>query len=330
METLTKIDNLEQNQEDKYIISVKLLDWSVIYPAYISENDINFKEELRNATNLFRSRYRNNWIVETIIDKNILNSQDIKPWSLYKKEILENENNNQVWKLLKELNNLWVWSWLIDLIRKDLQVEDNIKLLKTYLDLAPYSEEDKKQIILAMQIAIEAHKWQVQKRKKDKEWLDSIPYSNHPIQVALFALKDLKMSAEEVQAALLHDVIEDTEIKLNWTTLKIWKIEWTFSKNTINMVLDCSRENWETREDFMQKMKLLSWNSKVIKCLDRLHNMIRAFSIKDSKYIKRYLDETIEVYLPAFEKMEELKPLKTLFYDVLEELESYQKRLFLA
>lgn len=77
----------------------------------------------------------------------------------------------------------------------------------------------------------------------------------------------------------------------------------------------------------MEKMKLLDWSSKVIKCLDRLHNMIIAFSIKDADYINRYLTETIEVYLPAFEKMEELKPLKNFFYEVLEEMEKYCKKL---
>ena len=327
METLNISHENMSNKTDTYIIKVQLNDGTIVYPAYISWSDIDFKSKIKDANELFSSRYRWEWIVETIIDENILNFQNIKSWNNVKNEILENENNDQVWRLLKELNNLWVWSWLIDLIRKDLQVEDNIKLLETYLDLSEYTEEDKQKAILAIQIAIEAHKWQVQKRSKDKEWLDSIPYSNHPIQVALIALKDLKMSAEEVQASLLHDVVEDTDIELNWTTLKTWEIEWDFSENTINMVLDCSRKDWESREDFMEKMKSLNWSSKVIKCLDRLHNMIRAFSIKDPKYINRYLNETKEVYLPAFEKMEELKPIKNFFYDILEELEKYYEKI---
>jgi len=323
METLNTSYEDMNNKKDTYIIKVQLNDGTIIYPAYISWNDIDFKSKIENASELFSSRYRWKWIIETITDENILNSQDIKSWDTVKNEILENKNNDKVWKLLKDLDNLWVWSWFIDLMKKDLQVEDNIKLLKAYLNLSEFTEENKEKTLLAMQIAIEAHKWQVQKRKKNKEWLDNIPYSNHPIQVALFALKDLKMSAEEVQASLLHDVVEDTDIELNWTTLKTWSIEWTFSENTINMILDCSRKDWESREEFMDKMKSLEWSSKVIKCLDRLHNMIRAFSIKDPKYINRYLIETKEVYLPAFERMEELKPIQNLFYDVLEELEKY-------
>lgn len=327
---MEKIEHSNENiktQQDIYIIKVQLNDGTVIYPAYISWNDIDLKQKLKSAINLFSSRYRNEWIVETIIDENILNTQEIKSFDTVINELFENENNDKVWKLLKELDELWIWAWFIDIMRKDLQVDDNKKLLETYLELSEFTQEEKERILLAMKIAIEAHKWDVQKRPQDDEWLDNIPYSNHPIQVAIIALRDLKMSAEEIEACLLHDVVEDTEIELNWATLKIWELEWSFSENTINMILDCTRKEWESREEFMEKMKLLIWKSKVIKCLDRLHNMVRAFSIKDSRYISRYLNETKEVYLPAFENMEELEPVKNFFFDVLEELELYYEKI---
>jgi hypothetical protein len=54
-----------------------------------------------------------------------------------------------------------------------------------------------------------------------------------------------------------------------------------------------------------------------------MHNIIRAFSINDPKYINRIILETREVYLPAFEKMEELRPVRDLFYDLSLELEEY-------
>jgi hypothetical protein len=93
------------------------------------------------------------------------------------------------------------------------------------------------------------------------------------------------------------------------------------------MVQDCSRNENETREQFMSKMKWLKWSSKIIKCLDRFHNIIRAFSIKDPKYISRIINETKEVYLPAFESLKELEPIKTLFFDLLEELEKYHEKI---
>jgi hypothetical protein len=55
--------------------------------------------------------------------------------------------------------------------------------------------------------------------------------------------------------------------------------------------------------------------------------MIRAFTISDADYIERYLAEIMEVYLPAFENMVELEPVRALFFDVLEELEKYLELL---
>lgn len=299
-----------------YIIKVVQQDGTTIYPAYISWDDSKVIE----AVDYYSNIYRNNWTVETIIDDNLLWAREIVSWESIKKSIYENENNDKVWKLLKDLDKLWVWPWFIDLMRKDLQVEDNKKLLLAYLDVTWFSDNEKEKIKRALDVCIKAHEWQSQKRPQDLEWLDNIPYSNHPIVVALIALRDLKMNANEIQACLLHDVIEDTEIKEN-------KLREMFSDEVMSMVLDCSRDENETREQFMDRMKWLKWSSKVIKCLDRFHNIIRAFSIKDPKYILRIINETKEVYLPAFENLKELDPIKTLFFDLLEELEKYYELL---
>lgn len=205
-------------------------------------------------------------------------------------------------------------------MKKDLQIEDNKKLLLAYLDVSWFSEDEKQKIRLALDICIKAHEWQTQKRPQDLEWLDNIPYSNHPIVVALIALRDLKMTAEEIQACLLHDVIEDTKIKKN-------ELKEIFSDEVINMIIDCSRDENETREQFMNRMKRLTGKSKIIKCLDRFHNIIRAFSIKDPKYISRIIIETKEVYLPSFENIKDLEPIKILFFDLLEGLERYLTKI---
>lgn len=299
-----------------FIIQITLNDWSIIYPVYV-----NWNNSLEEAIKFFSSEYRWKWIVETIIDDTLFNSIEIKNWNIIKQKVLENENNDKVWKLLKELDELGVWTWLIKIIRKDLQVEDNKKLFETYVELSNFSQIDKEKVLLAMNMALEAHKWQIQKRPQDKEWLDNIPYSNHPIQVAKLALNDLKMSAWVVEVSLLHDVIEDTN-----TTIEDLKEKW-FSNEVIQMVLDCTRREDETREDFMKRVKNLKWDSKIIKCLDRYHNIIRAFSIKDSKYILKILTETKEIYLEAFEDIKELEPLRNIFFDLLIELEKYYDKL---
>jgi len=317
-----------ETSTDQYIIKVALNDGTVLYPAYISSNDINLKEKLIEASKLFSSRYRETGTVETIVDDNISSTQNIESWDSIKKEIIKNESDTKVDKLLKYLSELNVSTWFIDTMKEDLDYEKNEKLFRTYLEVSNFSESEKVKTVEALELAIEAHRGQVQKRKKDKEGLDNIPYSNHPIQVAIIALRDLKMSAEEVQAALLHDVIEDVEeLEQDWNTLSIRKVKSEFSSNTISIVDDCSRAPDVSRDDFMVAIKGLTWPSKIIKCLDRLHNLIRAFSITDASYIERYIAETKEVYLPAFENMDELSPVKNLFYDVLSELEKYYERI---
>ncbi len=73
------------------------------------------------------------------------------------------------------------------------------------------------------------------------------------------ALRDLKMSAEEVQAALLHDVIEDVDdLEQDRNILKIRDTEKEFSKHTIDMVDDCSRAPGQPRDEFMEEMKNLT------------------------------------------------------------------------
>ncbi len=71
-------------------------------------------------------------------------------------------------------------------------------------------------------------------------------------------------------------------------------------------------------------MKTIDKDSKIIKCIDRYHNLIRAFSIKDVDYLDRYIDETQNVYVDGFENIEELRPLQIDFYDTLDELKKYR------
>ncbi|MDP2090782.1 MAG: HD domain-containing protein [Candidatus Gracilibacteria bacterium] len=316
METINKNTEGMKKPNITYIIKVVQNDGTTIYPVYISGDDSKVAE----AVDYFSNLYRNDGIVETVIDDTLLNSQELVSWESIKKSIFENTNSDNVGKLLKDLDKLGVGAWFIDLMRKDLQVEDNKKLLLTYLDVSGFSEDEKEKIKLAVDICLEAHEGQTQKRPQDLDGLDDIPYSNHPIVVALIGIRDLKMSAEEIQACLLHDVIEDTEFEKE-------KLEEHFSEEVINMVQDCSRNENETREQFMSRMKGLKGGSKIIKCLDRFHNIIRAFSIKDPKYISRIINETKEVYLPAFESLKELEPIKTLFFDLLEELEKYHEKI---
>lgn len=58
------------------------------------------------------------------------------------------------------------------------------------------------QIRAAFEFANEAH--QEQKRKSGE------PYITHPLAVAQIVAEELRLDSESIEAALLHDVIEDT------------------------------------------------------------------------------------------------------------------------
>jgi (p)ppGpp synthase/HD superfamily hydrolase len=59
----------------------------------------------------------------------------------------------------------------------------------------------------AIQFAAVAHKGQVRKYTHD-------PYISHPISVAMMVLKHTNYSSEDIAAAVLHDVVEDTPVSI--------------------------------------------------------------------------------------------------------------------
>ena len=68
------------------------------------------------------------------------------------------------------------------------------------------SDEDKKLIRKAFDMAVDAHKEQ---RRKSGE-----PYIFHPIAVARIVAQNIGLDATSIAAALLHDVVEDTPITI--------------------------------------------------------------------------------------------------------------------
>ena len=89
--------------------------------------------------------------------------------------------------------------------------EESKEIAKRYKDLLresyqTLSEEDKKLIRKAFDVAVDAHKEQ---RRKSGE-----PYIFHPIAVAKIVAYDIGLDAVSIAAALLHDVVEDTPITI--------------------------------------------------------------------------------------------------------------------
>ncbi|MEC8884737.1 MAG: HD domain-containing protein, partial [Bacteroidota bacterium] len=85
--------------------------------------------------------------------------------------------------------------------------KENKELARQYKELLrisyrTLSDDDKKLIRQAFDVAVDAHKDQ---RRKSGE-----AYIFHPLAVARIVASEIGMDATSIAAALLHDVVEDT------------------------------------------------------------------------------------------------------------------------
>ncbi len=130
------------------------------------------------------------------------------------------------------------------------------------------------------------------------------PYIMHPVAVARI-LFDLGMDHESLIAALLHDVVEDTDITLQ-------DIEDTFGKDVANLVDGVTKlgkvptATWEERqaENIRKMLIAMSQDIRVIiiKLADRLHNMRTLEYMRPQKQIDKAL-ETLEIYAPIAHRL---------------------------
>ncbi len=321
MERDSVVDTPTTKPNQTYLwISIILKDGSIITPAIFVDGTDPFAEQhVIDASEYFEEQYKWKWIVEVNREQNLSflftgDITEVVDWQTYKNNLFVNDSNEQVAELIKNLNKEWISANVIKEVKTDLDFERNEALFREYVELLIEDESKKAKTLEALDLAIKAHKWQTQKRPKDKKWLDSIPYVNHPIRIALWALVDLKLTPEEVQAFLLHDVVEDTDVDMQYMLDN-------FSKTTTDILYDVTKLETESRADFMNRVNNLTNKiSKLLKCLDRYHNLIRGFGINDKKYLKKYIKETEEVYLSKFmELAEDLWPLFLKFYDVFEQ-----------
>lgn len=151
-------------------------------------------------------------------------------------------------------------------------------------------------IVRALDYATECH--QGQNRRSGE------PYIEHPINVALI-LTGFGMDTESICAALLHDVVEDTDAT-NETVQKLFGKQVALlvdGVTKLGKVPYYSRE--EQQSENLRKM-LLSMAEDVrvviIKLCDRLHNMRTIDSLREQKRRDIAL-ETIEVYAPIAHRL---------------------------
>ena len=126
------------------------------------------------------------------------------------------------------------------------------------------------------------------------------PYFSHPLEVAAI-LTELKLDDATIAAALLHDVIEDTDVTRA-------EIDQKFGKEIGALVdgltkikkLDLVTKKAEQAENFRKLLVAISSDIRVllIKLADRLHNM-RTLEHMKPESRRRVSEETLEIYAPA-------------------------------
>ena len=160
------------------------------------------------------------------------------------------------------------------------------KSAKQYLN-----KEDLKKIQKAYSVAFYAHDGQ--------DRMDGSKYITHPEAVANILL-DLKMDPDSICAALMHDVIEDSDVsKKNLINL--------FGEDVAEIVdgvsnlgkIDITSKTDRDANNLQKMMLAMSKDVRVIllKICDRLHNMRTIDHLPRAKQIKKS-KETIELYGP--------------------------------
>ncbi len=214
---------------------------------------------------------------------------------------------------------------VLDPIEKENQeISRRYKLMlkHTYQTL---NTEDKKLIRKAFDLAVEAHKDQ---RRKTGE-----PYIFHPIEVAKIVADEIGLGATSIAAALMHDVVEDTDYTLDDIREifgeKIARIIDGLTKISVLNKQDVSIQS----ENYKKLLLTLSEDVRVIliKIADRLHNMRTLESMQEDKQLK-IASETIFIYAPLAHRMglynikSELEDL-SLKYTKPEEYFSIERKL---
>ena len=164
-------------------------------------------------------------------------------------------------------------------------------LLQRYLP-----PEDVEKAREAYELAAAAHRGQ--KRRSGE------PYIHHPVAVACI-LAELQLDVATIQAALLHDVIEDCGISKEELTEH-------FGAEVTEMVDGVSKlgqVRFETREEaqaenFRKMFLAMSRDIRVvlIKLADRLHNM-RTMGVMAADKRRRISRETLDIYAPIAQRL---------------------------
>jgi len=182
----------------------------------------------------------------------------------------------------------------------DIEAEKK-EILKRYRALlrackSTMQKGDKRMIRIAFDMALESHQ---NMRRKSGE-----PYIYHPIAVAQIAAEEIGLGTTSIVCALLHDVVEDTDITLE-------DIEREFGKKVAKIIDGLTKisgvfdyNSSLQAENFRKMLLTLADDVRVIliKLADRLHNMRTMDFMPRDKQLK-ISSETVYLYAPLAHRL---------------------------
>jgi RelA/SpoT family (p)ppGpp synthetase len=172
--------------------------------------------------------------------------------------------------------------------------KDMRHLLETLKNYMP--DEQVELIMRAYEFGADAHEGQTR--------LSGAPYISHPVAVAQI-LAEMHLDGQAIAAAILHDVIEDTEISVT-------DLEERFGGEIASLVDGVSKldqiqfdSRAEAQAESLRKMMLAMIEDIrviLVKLADRLHNM-RTLDAMPSDKQARIARETLEIYAPIANRL---------------------------
>lgn len=148
----------------------------------------------------------------------------------------------------------------------------------------------------AYEFAEKAHSGQVRKSGE--------PYILHPLAVAEI-LVDMQLDATTLEAALLHDVVEDTNV-----TLEMVREQFGFTcAMLVDSLTKLEKIQFKTKEEqqnanYRKMIVAMAQDLRVIliKLADRLHNM-RTLKYQSEDRQRKIAEETLEIYCPLAHRL---------------------------
>ena len=162
--------------------------------------------------------------------------------------------------------------------------------------LSGFSDKEQAKIMDAAEWAKDLH--------KDQKRASGEPYFIHPLRVAEILI-DMNMDSDTIISALLHDVLEDTNVVFN-------EIKSRYGKEVANMVegvkkisiLKAKSKSIQEAETIRKMLLAMAKDIRVIiiKLADKLHNMSTLEFLPEKKR-KLIANECLEIYAPLADRL---------------------------